>query len=398
MALLVLGISLLAFSLLFHLTRGRHLPEPLNLFFKGKTQYLVVGFLIGFGFSSEIEGRQFFQHIQVTLTNLFIGWIGLQLGVNVEFRMLRKLSPRSILFDITQSAVTFILLLIVIFILLPEISQDLNLGENLTVLALTLSTAASIAVHGGLDKTSGLKEHVLGNSVSLILFGCISTLLVTRPPISVATGLFVGETDPLLISILIGLFTGVLLDMALRIEPALEKISYLAVALVAAAGGLCVALDLPALFSGFIAGVWLINTTLRRQDVQAVSNRLSPVIECLFLWVAGITIGVWVPLQLNIQGMLSLAMLIFLARAVLRTLGIGLLFRLIRPYQRDFNFIGMGLFPLGTLSIAICMQPFYLASNGSIPPVTIIGGMALAIIFTQATTATVRPISQSVPE
>ena len=104
MALLVLGISLLAFSLLMHLTRGRRLPESLNLFFKGKTQYLIVGFLIGFGFSSEIEGRQVFQHIQATLTNLFIGWLGLQLGVNVEFRMLRKLSPRSILFDITQSA------------------------------------------------------------------------------------------------------------------------------------------------------------------------------------------------------------------------------------------------------------------------------------------------------
>ena len=142
----------------------------------------------------------------------------------------------------------------------------------------------------------------------------------------------------------------------------------------------------------------MINTTLRRQDVQAVSNRLSPVIECLFLWVAGITIGVWVPLQLNIQGMLSLALLIFLSRAVLRTLGIGLLFRLIRPYQRDFNFIGMGLFPLGSLSIAFCMQPFYLASNGSIPPVTIIGGVALAIIFTQATNATVIPIRQSTPK
>lgn len=399
MALLVLGIALLLFAVSMHLVRGRDIPVYAHVLLRGKTHYLGAGVLLGVGFSSDVEGIHVLQHAQISLMSLLIIWLGLELGVQTEFRMLKKVPARLLTFGATQSALTFLLTLAITIFFLPRLARHLLEGADPFVLASMLSVAASVTApwaqetlrppHVAAETDAWPPPHILGNAVSILLFGGISTLLIDHPPISIASRVFFQRTDALLLSAVIGVGTGILIDTALRVEPSPEKAGYLMVALTAAAGGLCVALDLPALFVGFIAGGWLINVTLRRRDVQALSERINPVTEGLFLTVAGSMIGVRSSdSPLNIQGMAYLAMLLFVSRAIAKTLGVGLLWRLLGPSSEDRPFAGTWLLPQGSLAIAICVQPLFVAWEGPLQAVTIIGGTAVAVALSQAVVST----------
>lgn len=399
MALLVLGIALALLAASLHWMRGLDLPAYVQVLLRGKAHYLLAGILLGVGFSSDVEGVRVLQHAQISLMSLLIIWFGLELGIQTEFRMLKKTSARLLIFDATQSVVTFLLTLVITIFFLPRLARHLLEGAGPFVLASMLSVAASVTAPWaqGTSRPSpspsevegGGSTHALGNAVSILLFGCISTLFIAHPPISIASRVFFERTDALLLSVAIGVGAGILFDTALRVEPELEKAAYLIVALTAAAGGLCVSFDLPALFVGLIAGGWLINVTLRRRDVQALSERIHPVIESLFLVVAGSMIGIRSSdSSLSLQGMAYLAMLLFVSRAIAKTLGIGLLWRLLRPPAGERSFVGTWLLPQGSLAIAVCVQPLFVAWEGPMQAVTIIGGTAIAVALSQAVVST----------
>ncbi|MSS73622.1 MAG: hypothetical protein EXS64_19345 [Candidatus Latescibacteria bacterium] len=397
MALLVLGIALALLAVSLHWVRGRDLPAYVQVLLKGKSHYLLAGILLGVGFSSDPEGVHVLQHAQISLMSLFIIWFGLELGIQTEFRMLKKIPSRLLAFDATQSVVTFLLTLVLIIFFLPKLARHLLEGADPFVLASMLSVAASATAPWAQgtspppssETERGFPTQALGNAASILLFGCISTLLIAHPPISIANRVFFQRTDALFLSLAIGAGTGILLDTALRVESDLKKAAYLVVALAAVAGGLCVSFDLPALFVGLIAGGWLINVTLRRRDVQTLSEHAHPVIESLFLLVAGSMIGVRSSdSSLNIRGMAYLAMLLFVSRAIAKTLGVGLLWRLLRPSAGDRPFVGAWFLPQGSLAIAVCVQPLFVAWEGPLEVVTIIGGTAIAVALSQAVAST----------
>jgi hypothetical protein len=362
-----------------------------------------VGVVLGVGFSAEAEGIGVLRHAQVSLMSLLICWLGLELGLQVEFRVLKKVSARLLAFDAAQGSIAFLLTLTITIFFLPRLSRHLLEGADPFVLASILSAAASSTASwaGGAlwrrpSPTEAESPQVLGNAVSILLFGCISTLLIERPPLAIASQVFFLRTDALLLSVLIGVATGILLDTALRLEPSIEKASCLIVALTAVAGGLCVAYDLPALFAGLIAGGWGINATLRRQDLQALSSHVTPVVEGLFLIVAGSLIGIRSSdSPLNVQGMASLALLLFVSRAIAKTLGGGLLWRLLRLSPGDRSFVGVRLLPQGSLAIAVCVQPLFVAGEGPMQAVTIVGGTAIAVVLSQAVASTLPQSTKS---
>ncbi len=395
--LLILGFSLLLFGVALRLTRGRSFPPSLQALLRGKTHYLCVGILVGLCFSSEIEGAGLLQHAQVSLVGLLITWMGLELGIRAEFRELRKVSPRLLFFDATQSAVTFVLTLVIAIFFLPRFSSRLLEGADPLALTTVLSVAASVtatwAHEAGRSPSPGPEAEappqVLGNVVSILLLGVISTLFVPHPPIPLAGRLFSESFDALFLSAFIGVGTGILTDMVFRVERSLSGASYLTVALVIASGGLCEALGLPALFAGFTAGAWLINATLRRRDVQSMSTGVSPVVEGIFMIVAGAAIGVRsADSPLNLKGVVYLALLLFLSRAIAKTLGVGLLWRLLRPSRADRAFVGMWQLSQGSLAIAVCMQPLFAPTEGPMQVVTILSGTALAVALSQAAAST----------
>lgn len=399
MALLVLGIALLLLVVFVRLMQGRDLPVYAQALLRGEAHYLCAGILLGAGFSSDPEGTHVLQHAQVSLMGLLILWLGLELGLQTEFRMLKKLPARLLTFGAAQSVVTFLLTLAITVFFLPRLARHLLEGADPFVLASTLSVAASVTApwtqgpprHPPVvsEANAWPPPHIPGNAVSILLFGGISTLLIDHPPISIANRVFFQRTDALLLSAALGAGTGILLDMSLRVEPDPVKAGYLTTALAAVAGGLCVALDLPALFVGLLAGGWLMNVTLRRRDVQTLSERIHPVMESLFLLVAGSMIGVRTSdSPLNVQGMAYLAMLLFVSRAIARTLGIGLLWRLLGPPAGDRPFAGTYLLPQGSLAIAVCVQPLFVAWEGPMQAVTIIGGTAIAVTLSQVVVST----------
>jgi len=391
-ALLVLGIALVLFALSIRLARGRDLPAYVQALLKGKTHYFCAGIALGVGFSSEAEGIGVLQHAQVTLMSLLIWWLGLELGLQIEVRMLKGIPARLLIFDAAQSSAAFLLTLILTIFFLPKLSRHLLEGADPFVLASILSVAASSTVAwtgGPLAQRPSSPEtvppQILGNAVSILLFGGISTLLIEHPPLFIGSQVFFLRTDALLLSVLIGISTGILLDMAFRLEPSVERASCLIFALTAVAGGLCVAYDLPALFTGLIAGAWLINATLRRTDLQALSRNVTPVVEGLFLTVAGSMIGIRSSdSPLSIRGLAYLALLLFVSRAVAKTLGGGLLWRLLRLPPGDRAFVGTWLLPQGSLAVAVCVQPLFVAGEGPMQAVTILGGTAIAVALSQA--------------
>jgi hypothetical protein len=399
MALLVLGIALALLAASLHWTRGRALPPYAQVLLKGKVHYLLAGIFLGVGFSSDVEGVPVLQHAQISLMSLLIIGFGLELGIQTEFRMLKKIPARLLIFDTAQSIVTFLLTLVLVIFFLPRFARHLLEGADPYVLASMLSVAASATpswaqgtarlARPSSEVERGFPAHALGNTASILLFGCISTLLIAHPPISIASRVFFQKTDALFLSLAIGAGTGILLDTALRVESDLKRAGYLVVALAAVAGGLCTSFDLPALFVGLIAGGWLINVTLRRRDVQTLAEHLHPVMEGLFLVVAGSMIGVRSSdSSLNIRGMAYLAMLLFVSRAIAKTLGVGLLWRLLRPAAGERAFVGAWLLPQGSLAIAVCVQPLFVAWERPMEVVTIIGGMAIAMALSQAVAST----------
>jgi len=398
-ALLVLGGTLLLLVVSVRLLRGRDLPVYAQALLTGKAHYLCAGLLLGVGFSSDLEGTHVLQHAQISLMGLLILWLGLELGLQTEFRVLKKIPARLLTFSAAQSAITFLLTMAIAVFFLPRIARHLLEGADPFVLASTLSVAASVTAPWAQESPrhpSVIPEtdawpppHIPGNAVSILLFGCISTLFIDYPPISIANQVFFQSTDPLLLSAALGAGTGILLDTALRVEPDPAKAGYLMAALAAVTGGLCVALDLPALFVGLLAGGWLMNVTLRRRDIQTLSERIHPAMESLFLLIAGCMIGVRTSdSPLSIEGMAYLATLLFVSRAIARTLGIGLLWRLLGPSPADRPFAGTYLLPHGSLAIAVCMQPLFVASQGPMQAVTVIGGTTIAVALSQVVVST----------
>ena len=93
---------------------------------------------------------------------------------------------------------------------------------------------------------------------------------------------------------------------------------------------------------------------------------------------------------LNLKGVVYLALLLFLSRAIAKTVGVGLLWRLLRPSRADRAFVGMWQLSQGSLAIAVCVQPLFAPTEGPMQVVTILSGTALAVALSQAAASTLR--------
>jgi hypothetical protein len=385
------------------LARGRSLPGLAQMLLRGKAHYLLAGILLGLGFSAQDEGMPALRHAQISLMTLLIGWMGLELGLHLEYRSLRRMPSRLLAFDAGQSLATFLLALTLTFFFLPKLTRHLLEGADPLVLAVLLSAAATVTVpwrrsdptpdaEADEGDSSRPPTQVLGNVTGLLLFGGFSLLLVPRPPVSLAGRAFAGPAQFLVLSLLAGIGIGLLLDTALRVERERSGAAYLMIGLAAVAGGICVGLGLPALFVGLLSGAWLINATLRRRDALFLASRLHPAMEGIFLVFAGSMIGIHgSDSAVHVPGMVKLALLLFLSRAIAKTLAVGLLWRLLPPSRTGRDFLGTWVLPQGSLAVAICVQPLFVAAEGPMQAVNLIGGMAAAMALSQAAASTFHP-------
>ena len=140
---------------------------------------------------------------------------------------------------------------------------------------------------------------------------------------------------------------------------------------------------LPALSIGFIAGAWLINTTVAKRSLLEALSRVDSGLTPLFFLFVGTLIGgyggedffKWQPL-------LPLIAMILVVRAIGRTLGYSVSQYLWRVPETWRDTLELSARPLGTLSVAFAVQALFLLELNHN---TLIAGLLGAVIISQIT-------------
>ncbi|MEE2754869.1 MAG: hypothetical protein VX910_12865, partial [Candidatus Latescibacterota bacterium] len=200
----------------------------------------------------------------------------------------------------------------------------------------------------------------------------------------------VGYAPTLVVSVSLGLLIGITVDFVLRAHRDGFRCTILAIAACAAFSGPSLQLNLPSIFVGFVGGVWVINTTVRKREFIERSEFASSLVEPLLMGLFGV---------LLVQGQLAspsdpstivvVAVTLVLIRGISRTLGELASNLLLKRPTRISAFSEFGWLPMGRNSTAIVLQ-------AAVLPVTfedsaVLAGLLLAVALSQAIVLPVRP-------
>ncbi|MFH1570460.1 MAG: hypothetical protein ABIL09_20890 [Gemmatimonadota bacterium] len=223
----------------------------------------------------------------VALALVFLaGWLGLTAGCSMDLRVLRRHRGTHMAVEALQSAATLAL-----------VSLAAWAGSRLFEVETGLVTAAGLFLVAGLctagpplprprtpRKAAGTRPGFWRPSASAVLgiaLVGIGVSFVRAEPFALRLP-WAAEVTPLLLegattrlwwALVLGGLAGLLCDLGTREEFALGGLYYLLAGTVLLAGGLAAALGMEPLLVGCVAGIWLINATLRRVDVVHVLGR-----------------------------------------------------------------------------------------------------------------------------
>ncbi len=377
---------LIAFPIFFFGTRlfERHnLPIPIDSLRMGRLHYALLGIFVGLFLPKEEALFLLFEGLRDSLIGIALTWFGFQTGLNFDLGRFRTHPSRQFLAEGVGALVTFLLVFLGVMAGRPLLNTYLGVGDNLTLVALLLGVfATSFRTPEPVfyRRKKILPSSICANPIALILFGAVFPFVGGNTVLQLGSFTAVGYTNNLFILIGLGLLLGITLDFIFYAHRDGLRCIYLTVGMTAAIGGLCLHLQIPGIFVGFIGGGWLINTTVRRRDVLELAERAGTVAEPIFFTLLGTLISAGSFFELH--PLVPFAILLLLSRGIIRMLGVAAGWHLSSQNRTWWNTIETGWRPLGVLSAALVVQglylPLQLAHN------TLIAGALLAVFLSQA--------------
>ena len=383
-----LGISLLV-ALLF-LIAGTHafsryeFPAFVNSLRVGRLHHLLIGIGLGICLPANADLLSLFDKLRYSLTGIALVWFGLCAGLSFDFRTIRRHSPAHILSALSRAGCTFVLLTLGVVAAASAFRAHLGVPDGILPMGILL--AAFSTTFRFPEPVLRLQERpplpaLCTNPIAIALFGILFPMVSADTVIQLGLFTAVGYTSTFVILIGLGLLLGIALDFVFHAHKDPSRCIFILAGIVAAIGGPCLHLQIPAIFVGLVGGGWLINTSIRRREVLELADRAGCVVEPVFYALLGTWIGggqlASDPVVLGLFGAA-----LFLGRGAARSLAAALVGRTLRQKMSWNVLLTTGSRPLGALSAALIVQGLYLPLQTN--QAVFVPGALLALFLSQA--------------
>ena len=264
------------------------------------------------------------------------------------------------IFSSLQNLVTIFLLFGGVLLVSALLRAHFGIRLNTMLLSLILAVSAvtirspvivfhwrgKVSQHGlALGSTLGVST----NTASMVLLFLCFPIFYNDAVLYLGPYTSVGSTTTLAAIVALGVLLGVLVDFIFRSFEVDISCAYLSTSVSLVVASLCLVFSVPALLVGFLAGAWLINTTIRRRSVLELTERISGVAEPAFFFLLGSILGVdWVS-EVPAIGMFVVA--VVLSRSVAKGIGQAVADKLQKGWQSWSIPLATGLRPMGTISM-----------------------------------------------
>ena len=400
----ILGLlGLAALSILISAIRRRHtLPAILESLRMGRWHFFIGGCAVAFFLTDSGDPLQKIGSLQRSLLAIGLTWVGFRAGLDFDFRRLRLNRNSLLVGELVRLTVTFTLVFSLSIALASVLGQSLSIKSGAQVAALS---AAAIAVSARLAGFISMltarpttpragPAAFAANPLALCLLGLFLPAFSTGEFQYLGPFLVVGYAPTLTVLVSLGLLIGITVDFVLRAHRDIFRCTVLAMAACAAFSGPSLQMNLPSIFIGFVGGVWVINTTVRKREFTERAEFASNLVEPLLMGLFG---------ALLVQGQLAnpsdpativvVAVTLILIRGISRTLGDATSAMALGGSSKVKAFSEFAWLPMGRNSTAIVIQ-------AAVLPVTfddsaVLAGLLLAVAFSQAIVLPVRPTSSA---
>ena len=233
----------------------------------------------------------------------FGGWFGFAAGCSLDLRVLRRRSPALGLLEPGQAALVggFIFLAtLALGRFFGAANSDLKGAALLTLCGICAAGKLHIGggwVRGQSHLRQGIWPPALATTLGIVLVGLGTNQLrdvsfQIRQPFADATRTIAvdGPGAEIFWSLVLGALIGLVADLVIRgVDGSL--LNYLLIGSLMLGTGIAGVLGLEPLWIGLVAGIWLINTTLRRLDIIGTVERSHGLVQAGVFFVAGWMLG-----------------------------------------------------------------------------------------------------------
>ena len=383
-----LGVSLLV-ALLFlivgtHAFRRYEFPAFVNSLRIGRLHHLLIGIGLGICLPSDAEFLSLFDKLRYSLTGIALVWFGLCAGLSFDFRTIRKHPPVNILSALSRAGCTFALVVLGVVAAASVFRAHLGIPDGILPIGILLAAfSTTFRFPEPVLRLQGRPSlpRLCTNPVAIVLFGILFPMVSGDTVIQLGSFTAVGYPSTIAILLGSGLLLGIALDFVFHAHKDPSRCMLILAGIVAAIGGPCLHLQIPAIFVGFVGGGWLINTSIRRREILELADRAGYVVEPAFYALLGTWIGggqlASDPVVIGLFGVA-----LFLGRGLIRSLAAALVGRA-RHQKMHWNaLLVAGSRPLGALSAALIVQVLYLPVQAN--QAALVPGALLALFLSQA--------------
>ena len=285
----------------------------------------LAGILLGLSLPPSLRGD--LGEVMLVAISLLAGWVGFASGCAMDLRVLRRHPPTALLVEVAQAcgAVAVILLAAYAVAQIPIGGQSLwNSTTLFMACALTITGAPALLgslARGEKGGKRGFWKPSLAALLAILFVSVGSGLLPPRPfalshrlvwlpqPLTVeALG------DHLLLGVGLGVLVGLLSDLVTKEDYAPTGLLYLLGGTMLVGSGFASSLGLEPLLVGAVAGIWLINATLRRLDILHVLDRGHTLTQFALPFAVGWVLGAGLPgneVDLEVLAIFLMVVLVF---------------------------------------------------------------------------------------
>ncbi len=268
--------------------------------------YMIVGVLIGPSLFNVLNTPT--QEKLSFLTDVALGFVALSIGLELNFKSLKRLGKGIITVIFSESLMAFILVTLGTYFLTKNLPLALILGA----IAPASAPAGTVAVIQEYKAKGPLTEAlyaVVGfdDGLGIIIFGFASaiaqSMLKTDGPSSIGA-LLLEPLKEIILAIIIGLLAGFLfILLAKTLKNKTEKLIFI-FGLTLAVSGLCNMLKLSLILTNMVYGILIVNTQTSKMvnDIKSQLENIMPLIFVIFFTLAGANLHISAIPSLGIIG------------------------------------------------------------------------------------------------
>ena len=356
----------------------------------GKAHFLCLGIATGMMFPETTEIFRPFEIIRYNLIGAILLWFGLQTGLSTNFQRLRITNLQTIYSQTATILATGFFTVLAALASGPVLYRHLGLIENLPLAIVVLTSFALTARFSepifrwkgrGIQPQTADQTLPFNDIAALGLLTVAFPFLAEDPIFYLGDLTFVGATGFMLLLASLGILGGIALDFSFRSHRTGSGALNLSFAILISLFGLSQAPGLPSLAVGFIAGTWLINTTISKREVTELTARANDAIEPIFYVLMGTIVGGFGGGRFFLLApLVPLATMMILVRAMGRMIGLTIAQTVSQTSETWRELLSLSFLPQNTLAVAVSMQVLYMLD---FEHHTLIAGLPLAVFLGQ---------------